>query len=448
MGPSTPGAQLWVARYSGPGTRFDGANALGVSPDGSIVFVTGESIGSMGYGDLDYATVAYDASTGSQLWVKRYAGPAGSDDYAGDLGVSPDGSRVFVTGDSYGSTGYPDYATVAYDASTGSQLWVMRYDGPGNVGDFTYDLEVSPDGSAVFVTGSSIGSTGNYDYATVAYDASTGSQLWARRTDGPGTNAGDSAFDLGVSPDGSAVFVTGFSLNSTGFSDFLTVAYDASTGSQLWAKSYNGPANGSDAAVALGVSPDGSAVFVTGGSVGPSGSGGDYATVAYDASTGSQLWAKSYNGPANDSDFAIGLGVSPEGSTVFVTGNSIGSTSDYDYATVAYNASTGSRLWAKRYNGPRDDIDDATALGVSPDGSSVFVTGFSTGPMGDFDYATLAYDATTGSQLWVRRYNGPVHGHDWANALGVSPDGSTVFVAGSSTSRKNLDYATVAYSIT
>ena len=337
MGPSTPGAQLWVARYSGPGTRFDGANALGVSPDGSIVFVTGESIGSMGYGDLDYATVAYDASTGSQLWVKRYAGPAGSDDYAGDLGVSPDGSRVFVTGDSYGSTGYPDYATVAYDASTGSQLWVMRYDGPGNVGDFTYDLEVSPDGSAVFVTG---------------------------------------------------------------------------------------------------------------GSVGPSGSGGDYATVAYDASTGSQLWAKSYNGPANDSDFAIGLGVSPEGSTVFVTGNSIGSTSDYDYATVAYNASTGSRLWAKRYNGPRDDIDDATALGVSPDGSSVFVTGFSTGPMGDFDYATLAYDATTGSQLWVRRYNGPVHGHDWANALGVSPDGSTVFVAGSSTSRKNLDYATVAYSIT
>ena len=46
-------------------------------------------------------------------------------------GVSPDGSKVFVTGYSVGSASGYDYATVAYDASTGSELWVKRYDGPG-----------------------------------------------------------------------------------------------------------------------------------------------------------------------------------------------------------------------------------------------------------------------------------------------------------------------------
>jgi hypothetical protein len=72
-------------------------------------------------------------------------------------------------------------------------------------------------------------------------------------------------------------------------------------GDQLWVKRYNGPANGLDLARALGVSPDGSKVFVTGQSLG-SGSGSDYATVAYDAASGAKLWSRRYNGPANADD--------------------------------------------------------------------------------------------------------------------------------------------------
>src|SRR5207249_3233233 len=126
---------------------YDAATALGVSPDGSAVFVTGFSY----EGYPDYATVAYDASTGAQLWVMRYDGGVAS-----ALGVSIDGSAVFVTGGT--DVGFnDDYVTISYDASTGAELWLMRYDGPASDSDHAYALQVSPDGASVFVTGGSYG---------------------------------------------------------------------------------------------------------------------------------------------------------------------------------------------------------------------------------------------------------------------------------------------------
>src|SRR5205823_4321102 len=178
-------------------------------------------------------------------------------------------------------------------------------------------------------------------------------------------------------------------------------------------------------ASALGVSPDGSVVFVTGYSA-RSGND-DYSTVAYDTSGGAKLWARRYNGSANGNDFAHAIGVSPDGSRLFVTGESQGFTSAVDYATVAYDSRTGAKLWIGRYNGAAKGNDYAAALGVSPDGSSVFVTGYSTGSAGFYAYATVAYGSSTGMKLWVGRYNGAAKGNDYAAALGVSPDGSSVF---------------------
>jgi hypothetical protein len=448
-GPATPGEQLWVKRYNGPlnaGNGSDGANALGVSPDGSAVFVTGESAGPTS--NSDYATLAHNASTGSLLWVRRYNGPGNGYDSARALGVSPDGSKVFVTGVSYGgSTSSLDYATVAYEASTGAQLWVRRYKGPGNGDDQALALGVSSDGSKVFVTGVSYGAASSDDYATAVYLASSGSLLWVRRYNGPG-NSLDTARALAVSPDGSTVFVTGGSFGSSGPNDYATLAYDVS-GNLLWVSRYDGPGEADDLAVAMGVSPDGATVLVTGCSWGST-SAPDYATIANKASAGTQLWVGRYNGPGNRDDFAYALGVSPDGSKVFVTGSSFeGSTTSYDYATVVYNVSTGTQLWVARYDPGNRAGDHAYALGVSADGSKVFVTGRSYGSMTSDDYASVAYDTSTGGQLWVSRYIGP-YTDDFANALGVSPDGSKVFVTGVSNGgpTRSYDYATVTYSAT
>jgi hypothetical protein len=347
---------------------------------------------------------------------------------------------VFVTGSSKGPTGDFNYATVAYDASTGTKLWVTRYDKPGDDDNETARaLEVSPDGSSVFVTGFSFGSNRRVNYATVAYNASTGSELWVKRTDGSTNYIQGAAPALGVSPDGTAVFVTGGSSQRHG-RDYSTLAYDASTGAELWVQRYDGPASRSDRATAIGVSFDGSKVFVTGQSLGSTG-GSDYATVAYAASDGTELWVQRYDGPANLSDRATDLGVSSDGSKVFATGFSVGTMGFYDYATVAYDAFTGNELWVKRYNGPANRNDVATATGVSPDGSELFVTGTSKN-----DYATVAYATSSGAELWVQRYDGPANDSDRAADLGVNSDGSKVFVTGSSQGATYFaDYATLAY---
>src|SRR5207249_3486377 len=140
----------------------------------------------------------------------------------------------------------------------------------------------------------------------------------------------------------------------------------------------------------------------------------DYLTVAYDAATGARLWMATYDGPGRSSDEAFGLGVSPNGASVFVTGQSWGIGTDGDYATVSYDAATGAQRWVARYDGPAASYDWAYDLGVSPDGGAVFVTGYSLGLSTGYDFATLAYDAATGAQQWVARYNDAGNGLDQA----------------------------------
>src|SRR5215475_9415237 len=214
---AVPGAQLWAQRYNGPGNLDDEASSVAVSPAGDKVFVTGDSTGTT---SVDYVTMAYDAATGAQLWAKRY-GPG----FARSLAVSPTGRTVFVTGDdSFADERSDDYITVAYNAATGAQLWAKRYNGPGNGNDTASSVTVSPSGGTVFVTGKSAGTTTKQDYATVAYNAATGAQLWAKRYNGPG-NGNDFARSVTVSPAGGTVFVAGRSTRTSSGSDYATIAY-------------------------------------------------------------------------------------------------------------------------------------------------------------------------------------------------------------------------------
>lgn len=440
--------RLWLKRYGGGDS--DNASVLRVSPDGSQVVVAGTT----NMDTSDYTTVAYDAATGARRWAARFDG--GGHDYLDSAAIRPDGSLVFVTGEAYdagtGATN-SDYATVAYNAVTGQRVWLSRYSAPpppgqsSNGRDAAMSLAVSPDGARVFVTGLSVNANGYGDFATVAYDAANGARLWvARYNDGVKTGGYGAA--VRVSPDGTKVFVTGATTNATLTHDYATVAYEASTGNKLWRARYDG--GDEDYASSLAVSPSGGRVFVTGWTT-TAGYTADYMTLAYDASTGAKAWAARYRGPEGGYDRPVvndeAVQVAPDGSKLFVTGESWTAAGDAaDATTVAYAASTGRRLWEARYHGPTADASGfGRALAVSPDSSAVFVTAESWSA-GNVVATTIDYDAAAGTRRWVARYDGAGY-VDAGAAIGVSPEGTRVFVAGRSDASGSLDYLTIAYSL-
>jgi sugar lactone lactonase YvrE len=432
----SPGTQLWTKLYNSGSLGH--ADAVAVSPDGKTVFVTGKK--SENTGAYDYATIAYNATTGAQQWIKLYGG--GKCDFDNAVAVSPDGSTVFVTGE----CGY-GYATVAYKAATGAQLWAKRYTSSGATVNYANAMAVSPSGKTVFVTGESEPTASEPRYVTVAYNAATGAQLWATRYSGPGRSNSDIAHAVAVSPNGNTVFVTGVSTSTTTtVNDDATVAYNAATGAQLWAERHSGLRDVDNGYFnSLAVSPTGGAVYVTGINGSASSAGAGYDTIAYNAATGAQLWAKRYS----SSGGALSVAVSPDGNTVYVTGETFRSAiadAGIGYATVAYNAATGAQLWAKRYMGAKGAVPSALAysVAVSPGGGTVYVTGLSWKPA--WDYTTIAYNATTGAQQWIKLYALPNQGSTQVEgpvAEAVSPTSGTVIVTGAAVTG---EWATVAYS--
>jgi uncharacterized delta-60 repeat protein len=380
---------------------------------------------------VDLTSTLLSENDSEMLWAARYTGPTGTD-YAQALAVDNQGN-VYVTGSSADLNTSYDYATIKYDPN-GNQLWAARYNGPANGDDFATAMVTDNSGN-VYVTGYSADTNGSADYLTIKYDTN-GNQIWIAQYNGP-ANSYDNAAGITLDNSGN-IYVTGTSVGLGSSDDYATIKYDPD-GNQLWVARYNGPANDSDMAKAIAVDNWGN-VYVTGSSNDTYGLP-DFATVKYDTN-GSQLWAQQYNGPGNDYDQPQAIAIDNAGN-VLVTGNSYGDGPGNDYATVKY-APDGDQLWVARYNGPGNNEDMPHSLAIDNSGS-VYVTGESYSSTNS-DYATVKYDAD-GNQLWVARYNGPANNYDIANAL-VLDDQANVYVTGSSVRYGNSsrsDYLTIKY---
>ena len=365
-------------------------------------------------------------------WVRRYDGPANRADWSRALAVD-DSGNVYVTGESKGDTPpyyYYDYATIKY-LPNGDTAWVKRYDGPEGSSDFGYAIAVDGSGD-VYVTGHSVSSGTGKDFATVKY-LSDGDTAWARRYDVPGGGE-DYAQAIAVDASGN-VYVTGYSDGCWGNSDIVTIKYypDGATG---WEAIHSGTGNGWDFACAIAVDGSGD-VYVAGVAVG-FGTYEDYVTIKYSSEGGA--W-RTYNGPADSVDRAEAMVIDGSGN-VYVTGESIGSGTTFDYATIKY-LPDGDTAWVRRYNGPGNGQDYVGDIAVDNSGN-VCVTGRSEGSGTGWDWATIKY-LSNGDTAWVRRYNGPENGNDGAAAIAIDGSGN-VYVTGYSTgSGTGLDFATIKY---
>ena len=374
------GAQLWAQSYDGLYT--DIPYAIAVDSSGNV-YVTGQSNNAAG--DSDIATVKYD-STGAQKWVARYNNNNSGFNEIGFALTLDAAGNVYVAGSSRTSVGTDptvanvDYVTIKYNASDGSQAWLQRYSETSNGVNVAVDVAQSiwVDGAgSVYVSGYSYnhGAT-NPGYTTVRYD-SGGNQLWVAKYTGDvdsaiafnsPTLAGVSgARKIWVDSSGN-VYIAGTSLNGSN-KDYIVIKYN-SGGAPQKVTIYNGAANSDDVLSDLWVDSSGN-VYVTGAS--NNGSNYDYATLKYDPN-GNKIWEARYDSGGSVGDYATALRVDASG-YIYVTGYSTTSTSIKDYVTIKYDP-TGALLWTGSYNNTA--IDEAYALFVDPAGN-IFVTGASDG---------------------------------------------------------------------
>src|SRR5688572_24190266 len=279
----------------------------------------------------------------SQEWVARYASPTPYSDipYAMTLDA---GGNVYVTGTT-ATTGANDWTTIKYNPA-GAQEWLRPLNGGGS--DAAVAIKADEDGN-VYVTGSSARGF----YSMTAKYGPDGDQLWVQTFTTIGE--GDAGVDIAVDHEGN-VHVTGYNVETATGLDIVTIKYGPD-GAELWVRRYDSE-GGEDVPAAIAC--DASGVNVTGRS------GSSYVTIKYDLD-GAPQWVRTYNG-GHGSDAAAALIVDPAGN-LYVTGQSAGSGTNADYATIKYDAA-GTELWVRRYDGPSTalahDYDRPAALALDP----------------------------------------------------------------------------------
>lgn len=226
------GNLAWTNSFDGAAHGPDRGKFIRIAASGNV-YVAGRTFN--GNND-DLLLIKYN-DAGIQQWVKTYDGGFGNEDVNG---IAMDESEdIYLTGISAGATDSSDLITAKY-APNGDQLWLKRYNGSGNGGDFGQALSLDPSGNVV-VTGYSDGDVSvavNFDIVTIKYDA-TGNELWKTIRNGS-TNLDDIADALTTDQFGN-VFVAGHSNNGTSTDinyDFMIIRY-SSNGIEDWTTTYN-----------------------------------------------------------------------------------------------------------------------------------------------------------------------------------------------------------------
>jgi hypothetical protein len=395
------------------------------TPDGSRVIAIGA--------DANYDQIvvtATDPATGRQTYLRSYY-LGGGIEFA-SAAITPDGRTVLATGTAYDRFAGDHPATVAVDTATGHLIWSRiapgreRHDG-------SLGLTIDSHGHWAYVAGWMEETADSYvsDLVLQRLDVRTGRVSWASRI---GHTDGADEFPIGVSLAAGRVVVSSSaqSLGQDGPGPYQYVAYVFSTehgqlrGSVHWSSGL-----GDDYAEAAAASPDGKTVAITGyGPTGPAGQTVGVTTVLVDPQRMRIRWVATTSN--NDVDLeAWTLAFTRNSVLVGAQDGTVTAASPlpyvYGYADIGRRATaialdphTGAQQWRTDVNDPAGTSSYVTGLAVSPNGKTVYWSGYSTTSEGTLAAATpdgyagtstpddslvIAMDAHTGGALWSGRWN-------------------------------------------
>lgn len=352
--------------------QFGGANSdigHGIVTDGSSIYIAGEESSDIHGGGKDIVVIRQDDYDGHIIWKNQYGGD--DDDIA--WGIISDGDYLYVVGeeasDSYG--GGKDIMVMKLNKSDGSVVligtsaWKNQYGGSND--DVAYS--VTQDTDNLYVTGSesSDDDGGSNDIVVLKISKATGVVAWKNQYGGAGDDAGKS---ITMSPDGSALYVTGYESSSVGGDgkDIFVMKLVPDTGVVQWKNHYGGA--GVEIGHGIVISPDGASLYIAGEEFSdPSGGGSDIAVMNLDASTGNTVWKKQYGGVPDDKGNAIAT----DGISLYVTGEESSDPAGgrADIFIMQLDPATGNVQWKNQYGGATNERGNAIAVM----GSYLYVTG-------------------------------------------------------------------------
>jgi len=430
---AAPVQQVWEARYNGPLNREDLFSAMTIDAAGRV-YVTGSSDNNAN--PDPYATVKYDTN-GVQTWVARYTGPRQVDV---PIAIAVDNAgNVYVTGFSHGTVhNYdPDYATVKY-APDGTELWAARYNAHTNAvssADIPRAMVINNAGE-VYVTGASASPQGSMDFLTIKY-STTGSELWVQRYDGP-AHSEDAGRAMGIDAAGN-IYVCGSSPGILGTWDITLIKYSPG-GTQMWVSRFETEVFGRLDELAMAVDAAGNSyISVFTKQPGPSWVW-RLNLLKYDAN-GGLVWKTQRRAVSEDEYISIAAMELDDANNVCIVG-SVGNSGTADYLTTKFSSS-GEELWSSRYNsGLGNSGNDDAARDIAIDGEgNIYVTGLSYDS--GYQFSTVKY-RPNGHRDWATTTTLP--GNTGTSLSSVQVDGAgNVYVSGSAGPAGTKDYYTVKY---
>jgi hypothetical protein len=208
----------------------------------------------------------------------------------------------------------------------------------------------------------------------------------------------------------------------SGKEDIITLKFRPN-GTLIWDEIYDGE-NYEDRGLALDTDEDNN-IFIAGyTSIEFGGSNTSTILLKYNAS-GSLKWTRNIeSGSPGSEDKAFGIVVDSDG-RIYITGQVTDQVTELDYFVSRYESS-GHRSWLKKYNGPGNGEDYASAITMT-NGNKIAVTGASWGTNENFDYATVVFNKN-GNLMDAYRYSMAFNTDD--RAKDIKSKGNSLFVTG------------------
>jgi 6-phosphogluconolactonase (cycloisomerase 2 family) len=434
---SVPKAAQAVSEQFDPSdaVAFDTPGLVDVSPTGNVTLMwhrrvigrsevrvrTWNAAGALGTTTTVAPAPREEPGTLTRLEEDRDP-PVDGLEFASGLALSPDGKSVYVTGAA-------DDAVVSFKRNTtNGALAASDLDRDVAAGGTAEGLDgaisavVSPDGKNTYVAG--------YDDDTVvSFTRNTTSGNLTRLEEDRDSGAGGTVngltgpIALAVSPDGKNVYaateldgsVVTFSRDTTnGRLTAVDLDQDPSAG---------GTAEGLAGAEGVVVSPNGKNVYAVGA--------GDDAVVSFTRSLTSGKLTRleedqdpESGGTAEGMDTPFGLAISPNGATVYVSGNA-----DNRLPWFSRDPATGRLTWTGM-SGRYETVGGPGGITVSPNSENVYVATFN-----EESVEVFRRDPFDGWLTWLQRRSdvslaGQDEGLDGAWAVAASPDSKSVYVTG------------------